>query len=59
MAGVMLRERLTAGARHAFAYVSPGGGAGMLFRSVAGTDALPGEPRRESTRRFILVEDRS
>ena len=42
MAGVMLREQLTAGARHAFAYVSPGGGAGMLFRSVAGADALPG-----------------
>lgn len=42
MAGVMLREQLTAGSRYAFAYVSPGGGAGMLFRKPADSVAQPG-----------------
>lgn len=40
-AGVMLREQLTAGSRHAFVFTTPGAGTGMRYRTVAGNDSVP------------------
>lgn len=42
VAGVMLREQLTAGAKQAFAFVSPMTGANFSFRIVPGQDAQLG-----------------
>ncbi len=55
MAGVMLREQLTGGARHALAYVSPGAGAGMIVRTTIGAEAQQvSEPQLDAAAPYWL-----
>lgn len=46
LAGIMLRERLTADSRYAFAFTAPGLGAGMTYRKNIGGASAPDLPQK-------------
>jgi hypothetical protein len=46
LAGIMLREKLTADARYAFAFTAPGAGAGMRYRTSVGGVSAPDTPQK-------------